>query len=74
MKVKVIRIKILKPQKELVITGILTIISSVILMIIYYNTGDYIIHPLIYLVTLLMGIGWGATGMASIINFNRKYK
>ncbi|MFC0903930.1 hypothetical protein ACFHWD_04390 [Clostridium sp. MT-14] len=66
--------KILKPQKELVLTGILTIISAILLMVIYYNTGDYIIHPLLYPVILLGGIGWLATGITSIIEFNKKYK
>lgn len=66
--------KILKPQKELCITGILVIMASIISMVIYYSTGDYIIHPFIYLVMLLMGIGWLATGVVSIINFNKKYK
>lgn len=66
--------KISKPQEGLLITGSLIIISSIILIIIYHNTGDYIIHPLIYLITLLIGIGWLVTGITSIINFNKKYK
>lgn len=66
--------RILKPQKELVIAGVLAVISSILLMVIYYNTSDYIIHPFIYLVILLMGIGWLATGITSIIEFNKKYK
>jgi len=63
--------KIIKPQLELLVAGIVSIISSIIALIIFSNTGIYIIHPAIYLITLLMGLGWTLTGIVSIIS-NRK--
>jgi hypothetical protein len=66
--------KVLKPQLELLITGIIFITLSIIALIIFGNTGKYIIHPAIYFVTLLMGLGWTITGIDSIINFNNKTK
>lgn len=63
--------KIFKPQSELLVAGIIFIILSIIGLIIFNNTSKYIIHPAIYLVTLLMGLGWIITGIVSIIS-NRK--
>jgi hypothetical protein len=58
--------KILKPQLELLAAGIIFIILSIIALIIFSNTGKYIVHPAIYFVTLLMGLGWTITGVVSI--------
>lgn len=65
--------EVLKKQLKFLATGIITIILSIIGMIIFHYTGLYIIHPVIYLVTLLMGIGWTATAIVSILN-NKKIK
>jgi len=44
------------------------VIMSLVGIILYYRSGYYIIHPTIYLLTLLMGLGWTCTAIGSILN------
>lgn len=60
--------KILKPQKDLLITGLIAILLSIIGMIIFHKTGLYLIYPIIYVFILIGGIGWLVTGLVSIKN------
>jgi len=65
---KLLMYDVLKEQIKFLIMAICFIIMSLIGMIVFNRTGFYIIHPLLYIITLLMGIGWGATALASIKN------
>lgn len=42
------------------------IILSLFGIILFIRTGKYLIHPSLYIITLLMGTGWGATAIFSI--------
>lgn len=58
--------KILNPQKDLLVVGGILSILSIIGIIIFNLTGLYLIHPLLYIITLLMGVGWSFTALGSI--------
>ena len=57
---------ILMEQINFLLLSLFTVIFSLAGMAIYYTVGFYFIHPLTYLVVLLMGIGWSATAIVSI--------
>jgi len=59
-------ISILKPQIHLIIAGSLFICLSIIALIIFSIKTIYFIHPGLYIITLLIGIGWLLTGIYSI--------
>lgn len=65
---KLVPISIINEQIKFLLVSFAFIFVSLIGMIFYYRIGFYIIHPVIYLVTLLMGVGWGATAIFSIKN------
>lgn len=65
MKSKVLY-NVLKKQLGFLISGIAFIIVSLVAISVYYRTGLYIVNPLLYIITLLMGIGWSATALISI--------
>lgn len=56
----------LKPQIHLIIAGSLFIFLSIIALIIFNIKAIYFIHPGLYIITLLMGIGWLCTGICYI--------
>lgn len=65
---KFVSYELVKEQLKFLYVSFAFVITSLIGMIIYYRTGLYFINPCIYLVTLLIGIGWAATAITSIKN------
>lgn len=63
--------KINKINIEFITVSFLTIVISLIGLLIFAINGFYIIHPIIYVLGIFMGIGWGATALTSIY-FNRR--
>lgn len=57
---------VLKEQLKFLIVAVSTIILSLIGIIVFATTGRYFIHPYLYVILLLMGIGWGLTAAFSI--------
>ena len=66
LKKKEVEIAVLKKQIEFLLTGISFIIFSLIGLLVFSAKGSYIIHPLLYIFTLLMGIGWSLTAIVSM--------
>lgn len=60
--------QIIKEQISFLLLGIVFTIVSLIGISVFYGIGYYVVHPTLYLVTLLMGIGWSATALMSIKN------
>lgn len=65
---KSIMYDVLKEQLKFLIVAVSTIILSLIGIIVFATTGKYFIHPYLYVILLLMGIGWGLTAATSIKN------
>lgn len=61
-------------QTEFILLSTGTILLSFIGFIIFYTTGFYIVHPSLYLVILMMGIGWLATAITSVCTNRRLVK
>ncbi|SHJ03757.1 hypothetical protein [Lutispora thermophila] len=59
--------ELMEKQISFLLYSLVFIIGSLFAMIIYYRTGFYITHPIIYVFTLMMGIGWAATSIYSIM-------
>lgn len=59
---------VIKEQLSFLMTAIFLIIASIVGIIVFNRIGFYIIHPLLYIITLIMGIGWGSTALMSIKN------
>ena len=57
---------VLKKQFTFMFTGVVFIIMSLIGLIIFAATGKYFMHPFLYIIILLMGIGWTLTAIVSI--------
>lgn len=57
---------VLKEQLKFLLTAIIFIISSLVGITVFAIAGKYFIHPILYIVTLLMGIGWALTAIFSI--------
>ncbi|WP_243150906.1 hypothetical protein [Clostridium sporogenes] len=57
---------VLNKQLRFLLVSIIFIIISLIGITIFCKFGKYFIHPIIYIGTLIMGIGWGLTALASI--------
>lgn len=55
-----------KEHMEFLLVSFLTVVLSLIGLLIFSIKGLYFIHPSIYLLGLLMGLGWGATALMSI--------
>ena len=55
-----------KEHIEFVLVSFLTIFFSMIGLLIFSVNGLYLIHPSIYILGILMGIGWGSTALVSI--------
>lgn len=51
---------------EFLMSAFIAIIISLIGLIIFSINGFYLIHPYIYILGIIMGIGWGATAITSI--------
>lgn len=64
---KIHRVKI--EQIKFLLSGVFLMISALIGLNVFYRTGYYIIHPTIYLVMILMGVGWSATAIVSIKDY-----
>ncbi len=58
---------LLQKQISFLLFSLLFIIGSFIAMAVYYRTGLYIIHPILYVFTLLMGVGWMFTSLYSVM-------
>lgn len=56
---------------EFLLVSFITIILSLVGIIVFSVSGFYIIHPSIYMLLFIMGIGWGATAIASVIKNRR---
>lgn len=57
---------IFKKQVKFLLFSFLFIAASLVGILLFSLYGFYVIHPSLYLVTLTMGIGWGATALVSI--------
>jgi len=57
---------IFNKQIKFLMVALAFIIFSLVGLIVFIKTNVYIIHPFIYIVTLLMGTGWGLTALSSI--------
>ncbi|EOU1463790.1 hypothetical protein C4D21_03365 [Clostridium perfringens] len=64
--------KLNKVHTEFLLISTITIIISLIGLLLFSATGFYIIHPSIYIIGILMGIGWGATCITSLIKLKRR--
>lgn len=64
--------KLNKVHIEFLLISTITIIISLIGLLLFSATGFYIIHPSIYIIGILMGIGWGATCITSLIKLKRR--
>lgn len=57
---------IFKEQLSFLLYGNALLIMSLVGISLFYATGFYIIHPTIYLITAIMGLGWSLTAIMSI--------
>ena len=53
-------------QIRFLMVAVAFIVISFIGLLVFIKTGLYIIHPIIYIATLIMGTGWGLTALSSI--------
>jgi hypothetical protein len=58
--------KLFKMQIKFLIEGFALVLASFIGLVLFYKTGRYILNPILYVVTLIMGLGWGLTALHSI--------
>lgn len=61
-------VEIYDRQIKFLLFSLSFVIMSLVGIILYNRSGYYIIHPTIYLLTLLMGLGWTCTAIGSILN------
>lgn len=61
-----------KIQTEFLTVSVVTLLASITGLIVFIATGKYIIHPSLYIVGILMGIGWGLTATTSALTSRRK--
>lgn len=59
--------KINRAQAQFLSVSFITIVLSLIGFIIFLISKSCIINPVFFIVTLFMGIGWGATAIASMM-------
>lgn len=57
---------VLKVQIKFLLVAVAFILFSITGLAVFYRTGFYVIHPIMYIFTLIMGIGWGSTALVSI--------
>ena len=55
----------------MILSAVVLIILALLGLLLYSNNLFCMIHPLIYVVCLFMGIGWGVTALVSIRNTER---
>lgn len=58
--------KLFKLQIKFLIEGLSLVLFSLIGLIFYYKSRKYIIHPTLYIATLIMGLGWSLTALGSM--------
>ena len=63
---------ILKPIRDLFTIGCITLILSIIGLLIFKYSGKYILHPSLYILGVLMGIGWLLTGYVAKREFQKR--
>lgn len=54
------------------IVSIFVLLFSILGLIIFHFTGVYMIHPSVYIIGLIIGIGLEATATTAIIELKRK--
>jgi len=59
-------ILVFRKQTNFFLVSMITLFLSFVGFFVYYRTGMYFLHPFLYVIVSLMGIGWGSTAIASI--------